>query len=61
MEAMAVYKTLSNKIKEMDDECKKLKIQNYELQDKVYELESVVTKYQQSLSALCVDVENLNT
>lgn len=60
-EALAIYKTLSKTIKKTNDENKQLKMQNFELKDKMFELEGTITKYQQLLSALCADVENLNT
>lgn len=60
-EAIRVYKTLSTQIKVINDDCKKLKVQNFELKDKLLELESIIRKYQQFLNAFCQDIENLNT
>lgn len=44
----------------MRDKYKELKTENYELKDKLLELDSTITKYQQSLEALCVDFETVD-
>lgn len=60
-EAVAIYKNLGKKIKEINIQCKFLKIQNQELNEKLIEAETIISKYQQTLQTLCLDAENLNT
>lgn len=59
-EAITTYKTLGTKIKQLHLKCKKLKTENCDLIKKILEVETTVSKYQQSLQTLCADVENLN-